>query len=733
MQPHKRQTLWPLHKVGLLYLLLSIAVLCSGIGYAIHALSDSNHNTKIARQQAIDALKISDEVLNQRLPIQHALANLKNDAINFQSKLEILAIAPSDNTNNLDIIYLSLQASHKELLNHKLDLIPESQKLHMNENVSVLMDIVNEVIYVDDHNHLIQTYWDTQEILTETISVLDEIDISLSEQNNQLRQHMKSMVDTANDSLTIDIHIHDRPLFVLAFMIVMILIMPISLIALFYRQLSLRINMLDKYAIEISKENYSLPPFRSKDTIGALGLRLNILGRHVRQLLEQSRNNADDANEERRKAEVLAYYDVLTGLPNRRHFIRELDTQIDNISPHSPTTFLLFLDLDNFKIINDTDGHEAGDLLLKVLAKRIEMAVRPGDIVARIGGDEFAAIVCCDDSYMNQVAKRILQDVAQPLELCGKQIDVSVSIGITKINKNCADTTILLKQADKAMYQSKQQGKNKFCYYNNELALMLGQKEDLKNEFNDAYTKGQFELYFQPKFSFSDQKICGCEALLRWIHPTQGLKSAGEFIKDLEQHPKILEIDNWIIRQGCLNAMIMHDNGLTIPVAINISARQFSAPGFIASVSEILAETGLPSNMLEFEITENMIVSDMDKAVNILTQLRTIGIRIAIDDFGTGYSSLSYLMQLPLDSLKIDKSFLVNYSEKQDSSIIDAIITLGKKLKLEIIAEGIETNEQYELLMNMKCNTAQGFLLSKPLPIKDILELSRPPLASYDI
>jgi len=724
---NKRQNFAPIHRIGLIYLAMSLVMLCAGLSYAIHVVYDRNEYAEIANNQAISAIKLGDEVLNQRIPVQHALATIKSHAILFQHSLELLVSDPHYEDHKLYQIEDFITQDNEHIKRLDTSLIDIEHRQQMFEGIAVLMDIVDEVSSAKGANERVEIYWDSKQTLAHNIELIDEIDRIISSQNEQRRDQLTRLTDEANFTLEDNNNTHDKPIVVLIIVIIMALIIPFAFAVSFYKRLAYRMNKLDDYAMNIGQENYSLPPFKANDSTGALGLRLNLLGRQVRHLLEQSRISTQHAEGEKKKAEHLAWYDGLTGLTNRRHFIDLLEKVLTTWRPTSTPFFLLFLDLDNFKIINDTEGHDAGDLLLKTLAKRIELAVRPGDIVARLGGDEFAALVSCEETYIKRIATRILSDVAQPLELCKKQIDVSVSIGITKFNEQNANVTVLLKQADNAMYLSKKQGKNKFCFFNNALAAMLHEKDRLREELDEAYKEDQFELYYQPKYRFSDKQICGCEALLRWNHPSQGVMNAGQFIEALEQHPKILDIDNWVISEGCRNVMEMHKRGLEIPIAINISARQFSDPGFVARISEVLIQTGLPAQMLELEITENMIVNDMRKAAAILTQLRSIGVRIAIDDFGTGYSSLSYLMNLPLDTLKIDRSFVINLTDKKGSSIVEAIVTLGKRLNLQIVAEGIETEEQFELLKNSDCDIAQGFLLSRPIPLNDICALSAKP------
>ena len=446
---------------------------------------------------------------------------------------------------------------------------------------------------------------------------------------------------------------------------------------------------------------------------------------------------------ERKKAEeqirFLAYYDNLTRLPNRTFYKELLTRALIYATRHKKTMAVLFVDLDSFKRVNDTLGHDAGDQLLQAVADRLLNATRKSDYVARsddedtintvsrLGGDEFIVllneIVHTYDATV--VARRILADLSRPFTLSGHEVFVTASIGISLYPADGKDTETLLKNADIAMYSAKEHGKNNFQFYAETMNATAFERLTIENELHKALERGELVLYYQPKVDVPSRKIIGMEALLRWKHPVRGLVLPDEFLPLAEETGLIVQIGEWALRSACVQNKAWQTAGLPcIPISVNISRRQFDQQNLREVIMKALQDAGLAAHFLELEITESTIMPNPDKAASLLRALKAAGIKISIDSFGTGYSSLDQLRRMPLDFLKIDRSFIINISAKaEDADITRAIIALAHSLKLKVIAEGVETEEQFVFLRELGCNEARGYLFSKPVPAEECAQL----------
>lgn len=417
--------------------------------------------------------------------------------------------------------------------------------------------------------------------------------------------------------------------------------------------------------------------------------------------------------------ERIAYYDPLTSLPNRALFQDRLLHEIANCRRHDHRLALLFLDLDRFKYVNDSFGHSIGDELLKVIAERLVAEVRENDTVTRLGGDEFTIIVSelTKVSSITSLVERILEQMQAAIPLAGHQLHVGASIGIALYPEDGEDAETLIQHADMAMYQAKEQGRNAFNYFTPELQERASSRLMLENQIRTGLEQQQFELYYQPKLELHSLRVLGMEALIRWNHPDSGMIMPNDFIPVAEESGLIEQLGHWVIEQACRQTQQWHLQGLShLRVAVNLSARQFSNAKLVDDISQILQSTGLPADALELEITESMVVDNSAAAVKTLDRLRALGVEISIDDFGTGYSNLQCLKQFPLNSLKIDRSFVRDLTvDREDAAIIRAIILMSRGLGLNVIAEGIETQEQLNFLMENHCPMGQGYLFSKPL------------------
>lgn len=429
-----------------------------------------------------------------------------------------------------------------------------------------------------------------------------------------------------------------------------------------------------------------------------------------------------------RRIKKLAYVDELTGLPNRRFFQNRLDQLISYARRHEQKLALLFMDLDGFKDINDSLGHDAGDLLLKIMAKRFKSSIRDSDLVARLGGDEFCIVLSEveDPQVPSVIAQRCLIEGSKPVTISQQLLQPRVSIGIALFPDDASDKASLLQSADTAMYSAKQAGKNQYSYYSRELTEEAACRLKLEHDLRQAIDDHQFELYYQPQVSLLNGELAGVEALIRWNHPERGLVSPIEFIDAAEKIGVIHEIGEWVLETACTQTAEWRKQGLNpFRMAVNISASHFRRPELSERVQQALKKSGLEPESLELEITES-VMQVSDESLATFKRLQELGIAIAIDDFGTGYSSLSSLKKLPIDSLKLDRDFISDVVENAQTSVIIAtIIAMGKALGLQIVAEGVETQEQLEYLHGLGCDLVQGYYFSKPVPANQIPDLAR--------
>lgn len=445
-----------------------------------------------------------------------------------------------------------------------------------------------------------------------------------------------------------------------------------------------------------------------------------------------------DMSERKRFEEEMlhqATHDALTGLPNRVLFQELLAHGLTQSMRQEKLLAVLFLDLDGFKNINDTLGHATGDELLKMVSQRIAGALRKEDVVARQGGDEFTILLqgirVVQD--ISQVAEKLLEVIAQPYVADDREMHVTASIGITVFPFDDNDVASLLRNADTAMYQAKEAGKNTFRFYTVEMNAALLERVRIEEGLRRALQEEELVLYYQPQIDLTQKRVVGVEALIRWRHPVEGLVSPGKFIPVAEETGLIEPIGEWVLRTACRQIMAWRKAGLgDIKVAVNLSARQFNNPGLLDTIRGILHETGVDAcpGLLELELTESMVMQQVERHIDTLQRLRAMGICISIDDFGTGYSSLSYLKRFPIRTLKIDQSFVRDLTtDAEDAAIVSAIVMLAHSLKLRVIAEGVETAEQLEALRALGCDEIQGYHFSRPLPIEDLTTFLQSPPA----
>ncbi|MCU0532804.1 MAG: EAL domain-containing protein [Hydrococcus sp. Prado102] len=455
-----------------------------------------------------------------------------------------------------------------------------------------------------------------------------------------------------------------------------------------------------------------------------------IFEQHVHYLSESQliRSYIFDITERKRAEEILqyqAFHDTLTDLPNRALFQEQLALAIANAHRNQAQMAAIFLDLDNFKKINDTLGHSTGDRILQLFAKRLHTCLRGGDTLARWGGDEFTILLphikCVEETA--KLAQKLLEEIKQPFEVGEHQLYVKCSLGIAVYPQDGEDPEALLKNADAAVYRAKEKGRDRYQFYSSTMTSQVSEWLRLEHQLHQAISKEQLFLCYQPQLELATGQILGIEALIRWHHPELGLISPAKFIPLAEDNGLIVPIGEWVLKTACAQNKALQKAGLPpLKVSVNLSARQFQYANLVEMVAQVLQETELDPQWLELEITETTLVQNVNLARWTLERLQQLGIRISMDDFGTGYSSLGYLKQFPFHTLKIDQSFVRDLTEdSRDTAIVSAAIALGRGLNLRVIAEGVETQQQADLLRTLQCEAIQGYWLSKPLKAEDLI------------
>ena len=438
-------------------------------------------------------------------------------------------------------------------------------------------------------------------------------------------------------------------------------------------------------------------------------------------LLDDERDAAELATVE---IEHLAYHDALTGLPNRPLFVDRLIVALAQAGRADQKLAVFFLDLDRFKDINDSLGHSTGDSLLKVVAERIRRCVREGDTVARFGGDEFTLLIPRVEQIEDvaKIAQKIIETLKIPFVICEQELFVTTSIGISLFPNDGIDPETLVRNADSAMYRAKEQGRDNYQLYAPAMNARALERLALENMLRRALKQKELVVYYQPLIDLASGSIFGVEALVRWKHPELGLLLPAHFVSAAEVSGLIIPIGDWVLRTACRQAFIWNkrlDTELT--VSVNLSARQFSQPDLLAQVRSALQETGLDPGRLELEITESNAMQNAENTIHTLRELKAAGVRISMDDFGTGYSSLNYLKRFPIDTLKLDQSFVRDVAtDARDAAIVSAVIAMAHSLDLKVVAEGVETAEQLAFLSQRNCDTIQGFYFSAPLSADDL-------------
>lgn len=447
-------------------------------------------------------------------------------------------------------------------------------------------------------------------------------------------------------------------------------------------------------------------------------------------LSKLSRKLKKENEETLAKVDFLTYHNPVTKLPNRKWFLNELEKSIATAKEDNTRLGMFFIDLDNFKTINDAHGHSVGDLVIRTMAERIKTYFENNDsLVAHLAGNEFAVLLnhCTEGSKdLSETADGLLATIATPIMHETVEINLTASIGVSTFPDACCDTESLLKNCDTARYSAKKQGRNTYAFYTQDMNEKALQRTTMFNYLRKALEREELVLYYQPKVDIKTGYIMGSESLIRWIHPELGMVSPADFIPLAEESGLIMPIGDWIIKTACAQTALLQKEGFDLGVAVNLSAYQFNKGDVAAVIAETIWETGIEPAKLELELTESVVMGNAEKSLLMLRVLKSMGIRLAIDDFGTGYSSLSHLRRFPVDSLKIDQSFVKDMDiDEEKAAIVQTIVSMAKRLGLKTVAEGVEKQEELDLLRQEGADIMQGYFFSKPLPFDKFSDLVR--------
>ncbi|MEZ7227762.1 EAL domain-containing protein [Alteromonas sp. DY56-G5] len=504
-----------------------------------------------------------------------------------------------------------------------------------------------------------------------------------------------------------------------------------SLLYLFLNQYRIRLldvsERLPMLAEHKFSEFYTIAAKRRKSPIFKFTDELDVVEDAANNLARQLESFDGQMAINTAKLEKMAMFDVLTGLPNRNMLTFQIEKQLASSIRDDRLVALMFMDLDDFKKVNDSHGHDVGDKLLKAAAMRISKPIRESDIASRFGGDEFVILLSNIESkkHVDTVAKKLIEEFKEPIIVDGVTFYVSISIGIAITNHSRATPVELLRHADIAMYEAKAKKGAEYRVYDATMNLKVMQKVELESEAREALRDNQFSLALQPQIEMHTGRLVGFEALLRWQHPKKGNISPADFIPLLENTSFMLELDYWVITRSTYLIRELKNSGYPdVKMAINLSAGQFLDPSLPEFLQQQIIKNDIAPDQVCLELTETVLVSDIKRATTIMQNIRDMGCMLAIDDFGTGYSSLSYLKSLPADYIKIDRSFVANIaSSADDRNIVHSTISMVRNMGMQVVAEGIETSEQYELLCHFDCNLGQGYLISRPIPEVNIWDV----------
>ena len=616
----------------------------------------------------------------------------------------------------------------------------DRDRVELEEIVGVFVDITHEAQEVRSPNKLLQLLSDSEDIFHEFRSRLNQKRILLDNAVTKLGADITQDIRNARANVKLQQamlqRLENTSVWGLSLLILFVLFVTILL----FQNLQRRLGAIAAYAHAIAEGKYSSTiDFISSDKIGELAESVNHMGSSMATLVDELGNKAEAANRAARTAKRLAYYDSLTGLPNRHNFMEISEAAIEEAQRLEEHIAIVYMDLDDFKKVNDSFGHNVGDELLCAVADRLSHSVREVDAIARnvgdppvvlpsrLGGDEFTFLIkhLPDPGEAKNIARRIRNALTRPYRLAEQELSITPSIGVAVFPDDGDTVSELLKNADMAMYQAKDSGRNNIKLFSAEIGERQINKLSLERDLSKALTREELCIHYQAKVDLSSGRIVGAEALLRWQHPQRGMVSPMDFVPLAEESGLIVPIGNWVLQHVCNQlAQWQSDAIAPVPIAINVSGKQFAGGDLVSVVSECLGTADICLGNIELEITETILMTDAEVAVSALNELKELGVMASLDDFGTGYSSLSYLKRFPLSTLKIDRSFVRDIeTDVEDAAIVKAILALSKSLGLKVVAEGVENEQQAKFLRTHGCQQAQGYLFSKPIPAQEFTEL----------
>lgn len=712
----KRQRLPSLKKVMMRQSAI-IGVLVSVLAFA--SLSETSQISNIIYAhlgELQDELTNTQQQFDTHLSWNDLSHQISLETSNFLLEFELLTVDPDRSANHINTLVSQFRL-HQQLL--ETLSVPESQRsnvVQLKKDLWTLEDIGLELLDTPSTNSRLQLYRDSIEFVNAINKNTQSINTKTFVSTEALRHRIENVVKQSLDSQHRLEHLLDRHnLVIIAISSICFSIVLVAFIILFKR-LGERIGLLEQYAIDIGNQDYRRPPFSSKDITGRLAIRLGLMARTIRQGLKTLKKSS-------KEIEDLAYYDTLTGLNNRRLFNENLEKAVLLSRRHGERYALIYLDLDAFKNINDNYGHNAGDQVLIRVARRLQLILREEDRIARLGGDEFAILLRSDSTDISSLAERILKALQLPIIDSEYELHISASLGIAILGLDADNLSDLMRYADMALYKAKENGRNTYHYFSEELESRAINKNKMLKDLTIAIETDQFELFYQTQHDINDKRIIGVEALIRWPKPQGGFVFPDEFIPLAEESGLIIPLGEWIINRACRDGKKLNQLAGPLTIAINLSTRQFDDPELLDKIIDSCHLNDLPHHLIELEVTESLLLNDMDKGVKTLDGMRKQGFNIALDDFGTGYSSLFYLKNLPVTSIKIDKSFTAGLpDEKKDAAIVEATIQLAHSLNLDVVAEGIETEEQLTYLQQCRCDISQGYLLGKPQALDRLIQ-----------
>lgn len=671
--------------------------------------------------------EINQQLKQEELFLQDVQQELSSH-VNLDSTLNDIAIHTSKFFLEFELVTLDPERGIENIQNHLAMLAQLKQTLHkmeremgkknlseLLENLIILQSVGDELAATTSTSDRFQLYRDNILLVTKIESYISERrheSLRYSYQMQLKVGELQQVVAQTRDRLTELVFRHSIAMGVAMFVGFVIAILFMRYVFSIFRE---RFELLENYAIDIGRGHYQKPPFSSKDFTGRLAVRMGLMSRTIRGAF-------DKLHQSREEVEELAYYDNLTGLENRLLFHENLENAVVLSRRYEERFALAYLDIDYFKEINDAHGHGVGDAVLVEISARLQQVLRQDDHTARLGGDEFAILFRCDNLDISELVERILLLLQEPIALPEMSVKLSGSIGVAILGEDADNSTDLMRFADMALYKSKQSGRNTYHYFSEKLERKLFEKRKLLAELEAAIEGDQLELHYQPQHDMKSRKIVGVEALIRWPLPGGEYRYPDLFIPLAEEGELIFSLGEWIIKRACKDGRQLLDRAGPLTIAINLSSKQFKDPNLKEMIVHHCKQYQIPHHCIELEITESLLLSNINEAANMLGKLRMEGFNISLDDFGTGYSSNFYLKSIPVTGIKIDRLFTAGIPfEKKDTAIVETTIDLATRLDLKVIAEGVETEEQFNHLLGFGCEVAQGYLLNKPMPMTELI------------